>query len=273
MEIFESSYKNFRRNSPNKQYIFPNNLQYANIIDIVNEWKAYLTKKGKETKNKLYFDVLKYYDDFLNILNNGNLSRAFKREFDNFGKNSPPTSQEELKRIMEAGATATCYTNEKFSGIEEEVAKKGNYKVNVVLNGDRKDNKFYNKMDKYDENSNNYKVELYNNLKLMLGYLEKFVILHTNPFKTIQPKYSKIIANNINSKEKIYDEYSKYLNKFYDLYFSNEFEFKLPQKELKNIADDLFLWKSSVNDIRVKKELDNAINCLKNEESPNENLI
>ena len=39
MTIFESSYTNFKKNSPNKQYEFPNNLNFNSIIDIVNKWK------------------------------------------------------------------------------------------------------------------------------------------------------------------------------------------------------------------------------------------
>ena len=57
MEIFESSYKNFRKANPNKQYIFPNNLQYYNVIHIINSWKAYLKEKAKETKNKKCLDL------------------------------------------------------------------------------------------------------------------------------------------------------------------------------------------------------------------------
>ena len=46
MKIFDSSYKNFVKNNPGKQYIFPNNLQYTNVTGIVNNWISYLSEKA-----------------------------------------------------------------------------------------------------------------------------------------------------------------------------------------------------------------------------------
>lgn len=48
---------------------------------------------------------------------------------------------------MNAGTTGICYTNENNDNIENEIIKIGDYKVNVVLGGERKDNKFYYNMD------------------------------------------------------------------------------------------------------------------------------
>ena len=200
MKIFDSSYKNFVKTNPGKQYIFPNNLQYVNVIEIVNNWKLYLAQKAKETRQQMYSNVIKYYDEFLNILSNGNLSMSFRNEFENLGNNSRPISENELRRVMNAGSTAVCFMNEEHNDIEQELAKKGDYKVNVELMKDRKDNKFYNSMDKYDEQLNNYKKELFSNLYPMLGYLEKYAILNLNMNKTIQPKYNKFIKINTNNK-------------------------------------------------------------------------
>lgn len=266
MKIFESSYKNFRKNNPNGNYIFPNNLQYAKIIDIVNGWKDYLRKKSDETNERIYIDVLKYYDEFTYILSNHDLSKSFKKEFENLGKDRPPISQNELRRIMNAGATAACYMNEKFSDIEDEIAKKGDYKINVVLAGDRKDNKFYNNLDKYDHKLTNFKKQLYENLNLMLAYLEIYAILKSGPNKKIQSKYSNIINNdnNKNNIEKVYDNYIKYLNDFYEKYNLNEFDYKLEPQEIKTIADDINSWKINITDFNAKEVLETAINNLKN---------
>ena len=217
MKIFDSSYKNFVKNNPGKQYLFPNNLQYTNIIGIVNDWISYLSREAKTTKHPIFSNVIKYYKEFLNILSNGNLSVPFKNEFENLGKNSPPISQNELKRAMNAGSTAACFMNEEYNEIEQEILKKGDYKVNVILNKDRKENKFYNHMDKYDEQLNNYKKVLYSNLYRMLGYLEKFAILNLNMNKNIIPKYIKYINNNSNNKDEIYSQYLKYLDEFFNI--------------------------------------------------------
>ena len=267
MQIFESSFKSFKKANPGKQYIFPNNLQYSNIIDIVNDWKAFLTKKYNETKNSMFLEVSRYYDDFINIINEGNLSRSFKKEYDNLGKNSPPIDPNELRRIMNAGATATCYMNEKFSEIEEEVAKKGDYKINVVLNGDRKDNRFYNNLDNYDEALNNFKKDLENNLFNMLAYLEKFAILSMNPNLKIQPKYSKRIAINTEDKSTILKKYLEFADSFYSLHVSDEAGYKLPDNDINIICNDINCWRKYISNVEVKRELDNAINLMKRKES------
>ena len=72
------------------------------------------------------------------------------------------------------------------------------YKINVILNGDRRDNKFYNNMDKYDEWLNNYKKKLYKNLDIIFKYLEKYSPLILIQIKKFKNKYNKDANNNIN---------------------------------------------------------------------------
>lgn len=52
---------------------------------------------------------------------------------------------------MNPGATAVFYTNEIYNDIEKEIVENGDYEVNAILGGERKDNKFYNNMDNYDK--------------------------------------------------------------------------------------------------------------------------
>lgn len=266
MRIFESSYKNFVKTNPGRQYIFPNNLQYTNIVDIVNGWIAYLTKRSKETRQQMYENALKYYYEFLNILANGNLSYSFKNEFENLGRNEPPISQNELRRVMNAGSSAVVYMNEDHDDIEQQVAKHGDYKVNAVLMGDRKDNKFYNNMDKYDARINNYKKELDSYLYPMLGYLEKYAIMNKISNKIIHPKYNSYIKPNINDENQVINQYSLYFNKLYDHYnmhMSDKIDYDLEPKELQQFINDITNWKNSTTNMEVKKEANNAISLLK----------
>lgn len=46
---------------------------------------------------------------------------------------------------MNTGAIATCFKSEKYTDIENEIMEKGDYKVNVVIDGKREDNEFYKK--------------------------------------------------------------------------------------------------------------------------------
>ena len=257
MKIFESSYKNFKKTNPKKQYIYPENLQYTNIINIVNTWRKFLYEKAQQTGNNKYADLIKYYDEFLNIISDGNLSFSFKKEFENLGKDSPPIDENELRKVMNAGATASCFINEKFNDIEEQIAKKGDYKVNAVLMGDRKDNPFYNNIDKYDQNSVNYKIQLYNYLNLMLAYLEKFSILNESSMKKITPKYSKNIKINSKDKDEIYKEYLNYIDKFFKFY--NESIYKIPNEQIKQIISDIKSWKDCISNAKIRQELDVAM--------------
>ena len=96
-------------------YKFPNNLEYKEIVRIVNDWKIYLGNKAIETNKSVCSSAIKYYDEFLNILNEGKLSGYFQTEYENFGKNSPSITKNELKRVMNLEATATCFINEQFN--------------------------------------------------------------------------------------------------------------------------------------------------------------
>jgi hypothetical protein len=270
LKIFESSFQDFiKNNREGQQYKFPNNLDYKEIVRIVNDWKKYLGNKAIETNNSICSSVIRYYDEFLNILNKGKISGFFQTEYENFGKNSPPITKNELKRVMNAGATATCFMNEQFTKIEDEVAKKGDYKVNVVLNRDRKDNPFYNRVGDYDKNLNNCMNTTINLLNMMLAYLERFAIISLPPFSQIhiQPVYSTKIGINYNDKNKIYQEYMKYLDKFYDFYNSNENVYDLDERDLNKIINDIKSWKNKVTDFYVKNELENAIKYIQNVKS------
>ena len=108
MTIFESSYKTYIKNNPNKEYNFQNNLQFVNIISIINNWKNFLEFKFKESNQPRYKEYMAYYDEFLNILMNNNLSENFNKKFKDLGKDSPNLSTSELRREMNPNSTAIC---------------------------------------------------------------------------------------------------------------------------------------------------------------------
>jgi len=187
MTIFASSYKSFIKKNPNKQYEYPNNLKLEEIKKIIEDWKKSINKIRDKDK-KLY---LNYYDEFLNIISNNDLSKNFNDEFEKLDENSKKTTKSELKRAMNAGALGTCYTNEKNNEIEEEINEKGDYQVNVVLNGKQEDNKFNKNMEKYDEQLNKLKTQLYDNLDLILGNLEIYAFLKAKKKNELNVKYEK----------------------------------------------------------------------------------
>ena len=78
---------------------------------------------------------------------------------------------------MNAGSSAIGITNEKNKEIEKEISEKGDYKVEVVIGGDRKDNQFYKMADKDEKNFQELKDQLNKYLNSTLGYSQIFALL------------------------------------------------------------------------------------------------
>lgn len=249
MKIFESSYKHFISNHP-KNYEFPNNLTYPNIITIVNNWK-------NSIQNNPYTI---YFDDFLNIFTQNRLNQNFNYKFETLGNNSGQINNSELRRIMNAGAIASCFTSEKYSDIENEIMEKGDYKVNVVIGGKREDNEFYKKTD-YDKNRfEKLKKELINYLMLTLKNLELYIYLNTTRKEFIFNYNENINIDHLN-KKKIYDDFCKYLDAYYKKNdeIHNEFSCDISNDEKITIKSVLEYWRKMVNDRDLKNEIETVI--------------
>ena len=206
MTIFESSYQNFIKKKPNKEYDYPYNLGYQDIINIVEKWKAFIPKRHEQYKS--------YYDEFLNVLKNKNLSEEFNKKFEDLDKNSNKLTKSELRKVMNAGSSAIGITNEKNEEIEKEISEKGDYKVKVVIGGDRKDNQFYKMADEDEKNFQELKNQLNKYLNSTLGYLQIYALLKVKSSKetNIEIKYIH------NIKDKQFEDFIK--NK-YDLSLEN----------------------------------------------------
>ena len=265
MTIFASSYKTFVKNNPNKQYEYPKNLKLEEIKKIIDDWKKSIKDKDK----KLY---LTYYDEFLNILSDNDLSKNFNDEFEKLDQNSKKTTNSELKRVMNAGVLGACYTSEKNNEIEEQINEKGDYEVNVVLNGKQEDNKFNKNMEKYDEHFNKLKTQLYENLDLLLGNLEIYALLKAKKKNDLNVKYANNLKNK-NLEKTILSNFSKALEKYNNI--SNklfqEFSFSIigeEKEKINKIKEDLEKWKNNINDEEKILEFDEAIKCICEEMEP-----
>lgn len=249
MKIFESSYKHFISNH-HRNYEFPNNLTYQNIIAIVNNWKNDIQKNAYTI----------YFDDFLNIFIQNGLNQNFNYKFETLGNNSIKISKSELRRIMNAGVIATCFTNEKYSDIENEIMEKGDYKVNVVIGGKREDNEFYKKTDNDKNRFEKLKKELNDYLELTLKNLELHIYLNSSRDKFMFNYNENINKTNLN-KKKIYNDYCNYLDEYYkkndEIY--NEFSYDISKDEKNKIKSVSEYWRKMVNDRALKNEIDKAI--------------
>ena len=254
MTIFESSYKNYVKKNPNKIYEYPDNLKLSDIQKIVNGWKKFIEKNSS---NKSY---ISYFDEFLNILDNKDISKTINDEFDNLDKNSKQLTNAELKRAMNAAAIATYHNNERNNEIEKEINEKGQAKINIILGADRNDNKFSKSMDKYDENLNKLKKELYLNLDLILGNLEIYTILKANSDNNLKIKYSNKLKNK-NLEKEIISEYNKLLDKYIKIgdKLFDEYSFSITNEEKDKIKKELENWKKNIKEKKDKDILNEAI--------------
>ena len=237
------------------------NLTFEQIISLINYLKKFLNK------DKSNASLLKYYDSFLNILNGKNLDDSLKEEFSNLDKNSNPTTEKDLKRMLNAGTIATSLTNEKNKEIEKEIIEKGDYDVKVIIGGKRDENKFYHMFEKNEENFKKLKREAFNNLEVSIGYLEIYYNLSSDN----KLKYS----GKDEIKKDIYEKYEKSKDEFISKirFLSDNYDYKFfeeNKKKLDKIKNDLDIFKSNSKKT-LKQEFSNAINvfCLGLEDSLN----
>lgn len=134
MTIFESSkfkknlnrcYGQFRLYPP-ALYEFPNNLNSVFIKETINRWTNFIKNQ------KVYQSYESYYNEFLIILSNINLSKSFNTKFHNIDKDAYNLTNAELQRVMNSGTIDICNTYEKYDDIEKEIIKNGDCKINVV---------------------------------------------------------------------------------------------------------------------------------------------
>ena len=176
---------------------------------------------------------------------------------------------------MNVGVLGTCYTNEKNNEIEEEINEKGDYQVNVVLNGKQEDNKFNKNMEKLDEQFNKLKTQLYDNLDLILGNLEIYAFLKAKKKNELNVKYANNLKNK-NLEKTILSNFSKALEKYNNITnkLFQEFSFSIIEEEkekINKIKKDLENWKNNACEEEKEEkilEFDEAIKCICKEIEP-----
>lgn len=150
----------------------------------------------------------------------------------------------------------------KIVKFEKEICQKGNCEVNVILNGDRNDNKFSKNMEKYEEKFNKLKEDLYYYKDLILGYLELYTVMKAKSEYKLIIKYSNKLKNE-DLEKKIVSEYSKCLEKYKKLddKLFKEFSFSLTKEENDKIKEVLENWKKNIKE-EGEDMLNEAINFI-----------
>lgn len=270
MVIFYNSYKHFIKTNPLKKYEFPSNFSYDDVVNLVNDWKKYLSKSNSS--------YIKYYDSFLNILKSNKLDSYILEEFDNLDKDSKPTTKEDLQKALNAGAIATSIISDKNKEIEKSIIEKGDYKVNIVIGGKSEQNRFnkqYGKYEKSEEILKKEKKELSNIFNASIGYLELYYHLNKNCKDNSDNKfkYFNSIQNDANKYIlKIYNQYKdEFIKKNINLQNDYKYEF-FKESKVKQVEKDLDNWKLHLSNRHNKSlidEINNAINvfCKNKEDS------
>ena len=253
MIIFESSYKNFVKKNPKKEYEYPGNCAYKFIVDLISEWKKHLVK---DKSNKL---LEKYYDAFLGVLEGKKLDKKILNDFENIDKDSKPMNDEDLNRVLNAGAISTSLTNDKNKQIEKEMIEKGDYTVNIVIGGKSEDNQFNKQFEKNDNNLKKDKEELYKFFEGALGCLE---IIYYQIKNSEKYQYASNVKKEI--KKLIFEKYEQYLEKFNEknIYISQNYNYNFfdDKKRLEKAKKELENWKKNCSDNnKFKSVIKNAI--------------
>ena len=189
--------------NPKKEYEYPGNCAYKFIVDLISEWKKHLVK---DKSNKL---LEKYYDAFLGVLEGKKLDKKILNDFENIDKDSKPMNDEDLNRVLNAGAISTSLTNDKNKQIEKEMIEKGDYTVNIVIGGKSEDNQFNKQFEKNDNNLKKDKEELNKFFEGALGCLE---IIYYQIKNSEKYQYASNVKKEI--KKLILEKYEQYLEKF-----------------------------------------------------------
>ena len=265
MLIFYKSHNHFLKTNPKKKYEYPANFSYNDVVNLVNDWKKFLSKSNSS--------YIKYYDSFLKILDSNKLDNYIKEEFENIDKDSKSTTKEDLQKALNAGAIASSIISQKNKEIEKSIIEKGDYKVEVVIGGKSEQNRFnkqYRKYEKSEENLKKEKKELFNIFNTSIGYLELYYNLNQN-YKD-KSKYFHNIQKDANKYVRELYEQSKedFIQRNINLQKNYNYEF-FKEHKVEQVEKDLEIWKSQIDkhNKTLISEINNAINvfCKNKEDS------
>ncbi len=265
MLIFYKSHNHFLKTNPKKKYEYPANFSYNDVVNLVNDWKKFLSKSNSS--------YIKYYDSFLKILDSNKLDNYIKEEFENIDKDSKSTTKEDLQKALNAGAIASSIISQKNKEIEKSIIEKGDYKVEVVIGGKSEQNRFnkqYRKYEKSEENLKKEKKELFNIFNTSIGYLELYYNLNQN-YKD-KSKYFHNIQKDANKYVRELYEQSKedFIQRNINLQKNYNYEF-FKENKVEQVEKDLEIWKSQIDkhNKTLISEINNAINvfCKNKEDS------
>ena len=144
LHLFRASHSNYYK--VYNTYNFPKNLTQEKIINIIKEWKQFISQKNK--------NAVIFYDEMLKYLIGDSKNSGISNIIDEKMKEWKPTSESDLQRIARITPFLNNNVHSKSENIKDIYNKTGNYEIMANLGRKKEDNIFMNNLNKIENDYN-----------------------------------------------------------------------------------------------------------------------
>ena len=149
LEIFRASHSDYSSHYTN--YDFPKNLTKEQIIQIISEWKKYISDNN----------IKVFYDEILHYLNGNSNISGISGIINERQKEWGPTTEAQLSRISNSILFINSKMHNQLEQIEKSFKQNGDYEINAQLYKNRDDDiemkKYYESDQKYMEKEQKFR--------------------------------------------------------------------------------------------------------------------
>ena len=252
IELFKASYEDYYNNY--ERYDFPRNLTREFVLTKLRNWKKdieYNTKIKNEGK---------YFGSIINLLDKGNTNFDYRNEIKQMNRGKVNKEGDVAYQLM----YNIPYIQEKAERMGQQVrenASKGIFDVDVVLNGNYKDDDLYERQKNYSKlrGNNNYskkdknnddekmEVEYFDNQNNLCEESENKIIEIFKKMKSCFESYNSYLSNTFypttntlyNQKSELKNQLKDQIDKFDNNYNKHLRKFNKPIKEISKQLKDL----------------------------------
>ena len=261
IELFKASYEDYYNNY--ERYDFPRNLTREFVLTKLRNWKKdieYNTKIKNEGK---------YFGSIINLLDKGNTNFDYRNEIKQMNRGKVNKEGDVAYQLM----YNIPYIQEKAERMGQQVrenASKGIFDVDVVLNGNYKDDDLYERQKNYSKlrGNNNYskkdknnddekmEVEYFDNQNNLCEESENKIIEIFKKMKSCFELYNSYLSNTFypttntlyNQKSELKNQLKDQIDKFDNNYNKHLRKFNKPIKEISKQLKDLSKKASKIYD-------------------------
>ena len=261
IELFKASYEDYYNNY--ERYDFPRNLTREFVLTKLRNWKKDI-ESNTTIKNEG-----KYFGSIINLLDKGNTNFDYRNEIKQMNRGKVNKEGDVAYQLM----YNIPYIQEKAERMGQQVrenASKGIFDVDVVLNGNYKDDDLYERQKNYSKlrGNNNYskkdknnddekmEVEYFDNQNNLCEESENKIIEIFKKMKSCFELYNSYLSNTFypttntlyNQKSELKNQLKDQIDKFDNNYNKHLRKFNKPIKEISKQLKDLSKKASKIYD-------------------------